>query len=259
MSPIGIIAGSGFIKFASFQADACLEIQTPYGDPSAPLQQGRFGEQAVVVLPRHGSGHSLAPHQINYRANMWALKHAGVDRVVALSTVGGIGQRYAPGKIVIPDQIIDYTYRRGHTYFEDHEPVTHIEFTSPYCETLRRSLQEAAAQVGVSIIAKGTYAATQGPRLETAAEVARLDRDGAHIVGMTGMPEASLARELELCYAALALVVNYAAGRGQGVVTAKQIEQAYADGFDDLIQILAAAIVESEPSVHRSPAPIRPS
>lgn len=188
-------------------------VRTPYGEPSGPLTCGRIGTTRVVFLARHGYGHTIPPHQVNYRANLWALKERGVTEVVSVASVGGITAVLAPGKLAVPDQLLDYTWGREHTFFQGEKPVTHIDFTHPYTETLRLQILKAAASAGEAVINGGVYAATQGPRLETAAEINRLERDGADMVGMTGMPEASLARELGLDYAAIAVVVNHAAGR----------------------------------------------
>jgi 5'-methylthioadenosine phosphorylase len=169
----------------------------------------------VVFLARHGYGHTLAPHEVNYRANLWALQAQGVTRVIAVATVGGIAPELGAGTIALPDQLIDYTWGRPSTYFEGSEqPVTHIDFTFPYDEPTRQLLVSGARAANVPLVVGGTYAAVQGPRLETKAEIDRLERDGATMVGMTGMPEAALARELKLAYAALTVVVNPAAGRG---------------------------------------------
>jgi len=169
----------------------------------------------VVFLQRHGPGQTIPPHEVNYRANIWALHAQKAKNVVAIAAVGGIRRDLGPGAFAVPDQIIDYTHGRASTFYtRGRGPVTHIDFTRPYCEAMRQRLLRAARAAGVAVAAEGTYAATQGPRLETAAEIGRLERDGAHLVGMTGMPEAALARELGLCYAALAIVVNHAAGRG---------------------------------------------
>jgi 5'-methylthioadenosine phosphorylase len=190
-------------------------VRTPYGEPSGPLTFGSIGKAKVVFLARHGYGHTLAPHEINYRANLWALHNRGASRVIAVCTVGGIAPGLGAGSIALPDQIIDYTWGRPSTYFEGAEqPVTHIDFTFPYDEDTRAMLVAAARDSGVPLHEGGTYGACQGPRLETKAEIDRLERDGATMVGMTGMPEAALARELKLPYAALAVVVNPAAGRG---------------------------------------------
>jgi len=212
---IAIIGGSGLAKLANLQITHRQIVRTPYGEPSGPLTFGRIGRAEVVFLARHGYGHTLAPHEINYRANVWALQSKGVTRVIAVCTVGGIAAELGAGTIAIPDQIIDYTWGRPSTYFEGAEqPVTHIDFTYPYGERMRAMAIDAAREVGIPVVQGGTYAAVQGPRLETKAEIDRLERDGATMVGMTGMPEAALARELQLEYAALAVVVNPAAGRG---------------------------------------------
>jgi 5'-methylthioadenosine phosphorylase len=189
--------------------------RTPYGEPSGPLAFGRVRSREVMFLARHGYGHTIAPHEVNYRANLWALKDAGADTVVSVASVGAIRSDIAPGALLLPDQVIDYTWGRGSTFFEGAgAPVNHIDFTEPYSRPLREQLLRAAAACGEAVFDGGVYAATQGPRLETAAEINRLERDGADVVGMTGMPEAALAREISLEYAAIAVVANYAAGRG---------------------------------------------
>ena len=212
---IAVIGGSGLTQLANLEITRRKIVRTPYGEPSGPLTFGRIGQQEIVFLARHGYGHTLAPHEINYRANLWALHAQEVTRVISVCTVGGITPELGAGTIAVPDQIIDYTWGRPSTYFEGAEqPVTHIDFTFPYSEETRQMAIAAAREAGVDIAIGGTYAATQGPRLETKAEIDRLERDGATMVGMTGMPEAALARELGLAYAALAVVVNPAAGRG---------------------------------------------
>jgi len=212
---IGIIGGTGLTQLANLEITKRQIVRTPYGEPSGPLTFGRIGGNEAVFLARHGYGHTLAPHEVNYRANLWALQEKGVTRVVAVCSVGGIAAELSPGTIALPDQIIDYTWGRPATFFEGAEqPVTHIDFTCPYDEETRRLLLESARDAGEAVVDGGTYAAVQGPRLETRAEIDRLERDGATMVGMTGMPEAALARELKLAYAALAVVVNPAAGRG---------------------------------------------
>jgi 5'-methylthioadenosine phosphorylase len=212
---IAIIGGSGLTQLANLEITRRQIVRTPFGEPSGPLTFGRIGGNEAVFLARHGYGHTLAPHEINYRANMWALHDSGATRVIAVCTVGGIAKGLGAGMIAVPDQIIDYTWGRPSTYFEGAEqPVTHIDFTEPYDADTRQMAISAAAAAGVAVVDGGTYAATQGPRLETKAEIDRLEGDGAAMVGMTGMPEAALARELQMPYAALAVVVNPAAGRG---------------------------------------------
>jgi 5'-methylthioinosine phosphorylase len=217
---IAVIGGSGLTELSNLEINRRKIVRTPYGEPSGPLTFGRIGTQDVVFLARHGYGHTLAPHEINYRANLWALHAQQVTRVVAIATVGGIADNLGAGTIAIPDQIIDYTWGRPFTYFEGAEqPVTHVDFTYPYSEELRQLALSAAKEVGLAVVDGGTYAAVQGPRLETKAEIDRLDRDGATMVGMTGMPEAGLARELGLAYAHICAVVNPAAGRGTSART----------------------------------------
>ena len=216
---LAIIGGSSLNRLSTLEVVRRVNIDTPYGAPSGPLVHGRLKQHDVVFLARHGENHALAPHQINYRANLWALQAQGATRIVAVATVGGMGADFRPGTLAVPDQIIDYTWGRASTFFEGKggggsSMVKHIDFTLPYDEALRARILCAALRTGEKVHAGGTYAATQGPRLETAAEIRRLIHDGAHMVGMTGMPEAVLARELSLPYAALALVVNAAAGTG---------------------------------------------
>ena len=212
---LAIIGGSGLTQLSSLEVERHKVMRTPYGEPSGALTFGRIGACEVIFLARHGYGHTIPPHEVNYRANLWALREAGADTIVSVASVGGIRNDIWPGTLVLPHQVIDYTWGRAATFFEGPgQPVNHIDFTEPYSRALREALLGAANAVGERIMDGGVYAATQGPRLETAAEINRLERDGADIVGMTGMPEASLAREIGLAYAAIAVVANYAAGRG---------------------------------------------
>ena len=210
-----IIGGSGLARLAALQRTRRQVVRSPYGEPSGALTFGELAGREVVFLARHGYGHTIAPHEINYRANIWVLKELGVQGVLAVATVGGVRADLGPGTLVVPDQIIDYTHSRKSTFFEGAEArVTHIDFTLPYSARLRTMLLDAAAAAGEPIVDGATYACTQGPRLETAAEIGRIGRDGGDLVGMTGMPEAALAREAGLDYATLGVVVNHAAGRG---------------------------------------------
>lgn len=212
---LAIIGGSGLAGLTDLSDTRRQVLRTPYGDPSCALTFGRIGSTDIVFLARHGYGHTLAPHEINYRANVWALREVGVERIVAVATVGGIREGCGPGEVIIPDQIIDYTHGRDATYFEGSgAAVTHVDFTEPYDAELRRLLLDAAIRAGEPAHDGGCYGCTQGPRLETAAEIRRLARDGCDLVGMTGMPEALLARELGLPYACVAVVANHAAGLG---------------------------------------------
>ena len=212
---LAILGGSGLTQFSTLTEARRVAARTTYGEASGQLVYGRLGGREIVFLARHGEAHSIAPHQVNYRANIQALKDAGAKRIAAVATVGGIRREFGPGALVVPDQIIDYTWGRASTFFEGPgQPVNHIDFTEPYSRALRERILEAAGAIGERLMDGGVYAATQGPRLETAAEITRMERDGADLVGMTGMPEAALARELGLEYAAIAVVANYAAGRG---------------------------------------------
>lgn len=234
MPELAIIGGTGLTSLKGLELTRREVVHTPYGEPSGPLTHGILRGKEVVFLARHGYGHTIPPHRINYRANIWALQHTGVNRVIAIAAVGGIRADMVPCRLAIPDQIIDYTWSRGNTYFEEGlTHVTHIDFTRPYCEELRQLLIQACRTASLDTCEEGTYGATQGPRLETAAEVDRLERDGCSIVGMTGMPEAVLARELDLCYASCAIVANWAAGRGgDEEIKMKDIEKNLKQGVD---------------------------
>ncbi len=244
MTTVAIIGGSGLTNLKNLRITRREVIRTPYGEPSAPMVYGQLGGQEAVFLPRHGAGHTIPPHEVNYRANIWALKHTGVDKVIAVNAVGGISPDYlASGTLVIPDQIIDYTYGRAHTFFDsDQKQVTHVDFTDPYCDGLRQIIIQAAARAKIKAISRGTYGATQGPRFESAAEIRRMERDGADIVGMTGMPEAGLARELDLCYASISLVVNPAAGKTREVISLREIEKNLEAGMGTVRSLLEQVI-----------------
>ncbi len=222
MDKIAIIGGSGLSTLTTLEEIRREVVYTPYGSPSGPLTHGRLYGREVTFLARHGYGQTIPPHKVNYRANLWALNTLGVSKIIAVSSVGGIRAELAAGSLAVPDQIIDYTTGRAVTFFEqDLQMVTHIDFTEPYDAALRSALLAGAKAAGVSVFEGGVYAAVQGPRLETAAEVNRLERDGADMVGMTGMPEAALARELGVAYATLAVVSNRAAGRSKQSIHAE--------------------------------------
>lgn len=241
MPELAIIGGSGLTRLQGLEITRHEEVQTPYGDASAPLVHGLIGGKELVFLPRHGAAHTIPPHKVNYRANLWALKHIGVEQVVAVAAVGGIRHDMGPGCIAVPDQIIDYTWGRQHTLFEQGlTQVTHIDFTYPYCQSLRDQLIGAAEAIGQEILRDGTYGATQGPRLETAMEINKMEREGCDMVGMTGMPEAALARELDLCYACCAVVANWAAGRSEGVIEMSVIEANLHKGMEKVHNLLIA-------------------
>jgi len=212
---LAIIGGTGVYKLAQLENEEAHQPVTPYGPPSGPVRIGDLAGKRVAFLARHGEGHSLPPHKINYRANLAALKALGAVKVLAINTVGGITEAFGPRVLACPDQLIDYTWGRISTICE--EPgteVLHVDFGDPYTPSLRERVLEAAERAGVALLGHGCYGATQGPRLETKAEIARMKRDGCDLVGMTGMPEAGLARELGLDYACLAIVANWAAGAG---------------------------------------------
>ena len=229
MTKLAIIGGSGFDKLPNAVVEQ-KAVSTPYGQPSAPLSFCKYGVTELIFLPRHGDDHAIAPHRINYRANIYALKDAGVTEIIALAASGGIKRDFPPQSIAIPHQIIDYTSARQHTFYDGivansyvDNQVHHIDFTKPYDRQLRSRLIQAAQHVAqrttMTLNSSGVYAVTQGPRLETAAEIDHMECDGADIVGMTAMPEAALARELNISYAGLAMVVNAAAGRGDEGLT----------------------------------------
>jgi 5'-deoxy-5'-methylthioadenosine phosphorylase len=232
-----IIGGSGLAKLSALDKPHRMVMRTPYGAPSGALTFGHLAGREVVFLARHGYGHTIAPHDINYRANISVLKELQVEGVIAVATVGGIREDIAPGSLVVPHQIVDYTHSRKSTFFEGPDvPVTHVDFTLPYAERLRARLLDAAHACGEAVIDGAVYACTQGPRLETAAEIDRIEGDGGDVVGMTGMPEAALAREAGLDYAALCVVVNHAAGRG---ASRRQIK------LDELETVMRATVVRA--------------
>jgi len=212
---LALIGGTGLYRFPGLEDVERHAVDTPYGHPSDAVVLGKVGTHRIAFLARHGESHAIPPHRVNYRANLWALHHLGARRVLGVNAVGGIRADMGPRVLAVPDQIIDYTSDRLTSYCDvAGAEVRHIDFSEPYSAGLRNDLLGAARRAGVALVDGGCYGATQGPRLETRAEIARLRRDGCDLVGMTGMPEAALARELELDYACLALVANWAAGCG---------------------------------------------
>lgn len=243
MKNLAIIGGTGLDSLGILQVEKREVVSTPYGEPAGPVTRGTLAGVEVLFLPRHGYPHKIPPHKVNYRANLWALKHMGATNVVAVAAVGGIRSDMGPGRIVIPDQLIDYTWGRISTFFEDDlEEVTHIDFTYPYSAGVRDALLKAAFAANLKVVDGGTYGATQGPRLETTAEIRRMERDGCHLVGMTGMPEAALARELELNYACCAVVANWAAGKTEGEITMEEIEANLKQGMADTGELLSQLV-----------------
>jgi 5'-methylthioinosine phosphorylase len=238
VTAVALIVGSGFTRLG-FEVLTRSPTKTPYGEPSSAVLTLRVGSARVPCIARHGEEHHLAPHEINYRANLWALAQRGVRACVGINTVGAIDAALLPGELAVPDQLIDYTHGRLSTYGGAGVPVRHVEFGEPFSASLRGRIAAAAARCGFSVVA-GTYGVTQGPRLETAAEIQRLARDGCSMVGMTAMPEAALARELDLDYAICAVTVNYAAGRSPGgAAILEQIAQYSSAGLRK-----ASAVVE---------------
>jgi len=241
---LAIIGGTGLTQWAELDVVSQRRVETELGVTSGELVEGNLGGQSVYFLPRHGHPHSVAPHKINYRANMLALYNLGVSRVIAVNAVGGISDHLMDGDICIPDNIVDYTYGRDHTYFDgDFRPLDHVDFSYPYDTTLRDQLIQSAEKGKVKVVDGGVYAATQGPRLESAAEIIRLERDGCDVVGMTGMPEAALARELGISYVSLCLVVNKAAGKSQKEITLDDIHRVLASGIDQVKRIILECVV----------------
>ncbi len=247
MSILGIIGGSGLSSLDGLEITRQKMQQTPYGQASAPLIFGQFDKKEVIFLSRHGNPHVIPPHKVNYRANIWALNENNVDRIIAINAVGGITSKMYPERIIIPDQIIDYTFGRIHTYFEEGlNDVTHIDFTHPYSLSLRKQLINAAEKSNIDIISKATYGVTQGPRLESAAEIIRLERDGCDLVGMTGMPETALARELGLEYSSICMVVNWAAGKSNDEITMAMIEKNLNQSIQNIRLIIQAFLQMDE-------------
>ena len=235
MAAIGIFVGSAPLKIEDFHPTK-INTLTPWGEASCAPMLGNVGAHQVYILPRHGAAHEFAPHQINYRANVWLMHQLAVDHLIGTYTVGAVDPNLAVGALVAPHQIIDYTWGREQTYDDE---LRHVEFAEPYSTALRRLLCEASP----SVVDGGVYGATQGPRLETAAEIVRLARDGCTLVGMTGMPEAALARELELSFAALCLVVNPAAGLGSEEISLETIREVATHGGEAMLQLLHQLIV----------------
>ena len=246
---LGIIGGTGSAGLFSGGAPVSLPVQI-WGPASASVSCSELDGHEIIFLARHGApdAPAIPPHRVNYRANLWALRELGVDHVVAVNAVGGIVRAAMPGRLVIPDQIIDYTWGREHTFTGDERfPLQHVDFTQPFSPRLRDRLVVAAELLGLDVMRTATYGATQGPRLESAAEIDRLERDGCHVVGMTGMPEAGLARELDLSYATVCVVVNHAAGRvPPGMTIHAQMADSLAAGMGAIRRLLGA-LLDREP------------
>ena len=245
---LAVIGGTGVYALGELAGVETHQPVTPYGPPSGPIRVGTYAARRVAFLARHGEGHSIPPHRINYRANLAALKAVGATRVLALNTVGGIGEGFGPRVLACPDQLIDYTWGRVSTLCEEPgSEVLHVDFGDPYTPAQRTAVLAAAARAGVALVDGGCYGATQGPRLETRAEIARMRRDGCDLVGMTGMPEAGLARELQLDYACLGIVANWAAGAGpdpEEVITLQDVLDNVAAAMEGVPRLLQALLAD---------------
>lgn len=243
-SKIAVIGGTGLYSMMDEYEMIRQEIiNTPFGEASAPLVHGQLLGKDVVFLARHGFTHRLPPHRINYRANIWMLKKVGVERIIAVNAVGSINSKCPPESVMLPDQIIDYSWGREHTFYaEDLTRVVHIDFTQPYSESMRKTLIRAGKNCRLNLVKKGVYGCTQGPRLETAAEIRRLKQDGCDIVGMTGMPEAALAREVAIEYASVAVIANWAAGLSGEIISMDQIEAALRNGMCDVKTLIMETV-----------------
>lgn len=240
---LAIIGGTGLTRLPGLRIRDAHDIQTPYGAPSGSVLEGVFQDSRIFFMARHGHPHRIPPHRVNYRANIWALRHIGARDIISVNAVGGITKSMHTRSICIPDQIIDYTHSRESSFYDGVDAsVVHVDFSYPYTEVLRSQLMLAAKAAKIAVINGGVYGATQGPRLETAAEIARMEKDGCDIVGMTGMPEAVLAREAKMGYAGLSLVVNPAAGKAKGVITIKEIDRALDAGMEDIRKVLSVYV-----------------
>ncbi len=238
-----VIGGSGLTQLCDLQITEQDVVNTPYGEPSGPLLSGKLGDQNIAFLARHGHGHSIAPHKVNYRANIWALKEKGIRTIIAVGAVGTINTEFADGSLVIPDQLIDYTHSRSHTFFDgESNSLKHVDFTHPYTPKLRQVLIDCAAENAINVHDQATYAVTQGPRLETAAEIQKYKRDGADLVGMTSMPEAALAREAGMHYVLIALVVNAAAGLQSNPISIEQVMQTLEQNKSKVIELISYSL-----------------
>ena len=239
---IAVIGGSGVYSMAALRGAKTIVVATPYGD-SPEITVGGFKGRKVAFLPRHGKGHTVPPHLVNYRANLWALHKLGVRRVFATTACGSVNPRMRPGSLALLTQFLDFTKYRPQTFYEGGKAgVVHIDLTEPYCPELRGVLTETAKKLGLGLHSKATYACMEGPRFETAAEIKALRRLGSDLVGMTNVPECILARELEICYAAVGIVTNYAAGISKTKLTHADIIKLMKGSVKDVQKLLMEAI-----------------
>ena len=240
---IAIIGGTGLTELEVPRITHTHNVETALGKPSSPVQEGIWSGRRVLFLARHGHPHAVPPHKVNYRANLLALKELGATHIIAVNAVGGIHKEMVSGRIAVPHQVVDYTWGRESTYFDGvYRPLDHIDLTHPYDEGLRQHMLNAARQMDIPVSNFGVYAATQGPRLETIAEIVRLERDGCDLVGMTGMPEAALARELKIPYASVCLVVNPAAGKSAHEITMQEIKAVISSGMGQVRDLIAESL-----------------
>jgi 5'-deoxy-5'-methylthioadenosine phosphorylase len=243
MPALAIIGGTGLANLEGLENIHKAVVKTPYGEPSSPLTFGTLDGVDIVFMARHGYGHTIPPHKVNYRANIWALQQTGARFLLAIAAVGSLNEMMKPSGLVLPDQIIDYSWGRHSTFYEDDlDKVTHIDFTYPYSQSLRDLVNQSAAIAKLELVEQAVYGCTQGPRLETAAEIQKLKRDGCDLVGMTGMPEAALARELKLDYACCAVVVNWAAGLSEGEISMQDIERHVNTGVHKINKLLLSLV-----------------
>ncbi|MFO0753088.1 MAG: S-methyl-5'-thioadenosine phosphorylase [Thermodesulfovibrionales bacterium] len=240
---IGLIGGSGLYEMEGLSPLREVSLSTPFGEPSAPYRIGTFGGSEVAFLARHGNPHRFPPHRVNYRANIWGFKSLGVERIIAVSAVGGINRDMPPGSLVLLDQIVDMTYGARPSTFYEEDRVVHVDFTEPYCAGMRESILAASRTAGLPLVEKGTYVCVNGPRLETAKEIEFFASIGADVVGMTAMPEASLAREAELCLAGIAVVTNRAAGISGGKLTTNEVVETMRGSLEALQSLLGSVLL----------------
>ncbi|BCB95816.1 putative S-methyl-5'-thioinosine phosphorylase [Dissulfurispira thermophila] len=239
---IGLIGGSGLYEIEGLEITNEVSISTPYGNPSSVYKIGTIDDKEIVFLPRHGTPHTIPPHKINYRANIWGFKSLDVDRIISVSAVGGINKDFFPGHIVLLDQIIDMTYGARESTFYDKESVIHIDFTDPYCPEMRDFIIKASHNIKLPVKPSGTYICVNGPRLETAKEIQFFSMIGADVVGMTAMPEASLARELEMCICGISVVTNYAAGISDKKLTATEVVETMKNSINNIKSLVKEVI-----------------
>lgn len=235
---IGLIGGSGLYDIDGLNVIDEVSLSTPFGSPSSSYKIGKMHGAEIAFLARHGALHNYPPHKVNYRANIWGFKSLGVQRIISVNAVGGINRLLQPGDIVIADQIIDFTYGSRISTFYEQDKVVHVDFTNPYCGEMRDCIYDAAKNSGVDAIKTGTYICVNGPRLETAKEIKFFSSIGGDIIGMTAMPEAVLARELEICLASLCVVTNYAAGISGSKLTTSEVVATMKTSIDRIKSII---------------------